>query len=198
MGIMNLDSFFPTVIGNITNPDHASMEKELVDHCLQLSTEIATGGTGWLSNKTYNTSNGQYDIFSDANFSKLNQWVRTSVEYYCNRLNIQSQNLTNNGSWFNIYRKHDFQENHVHPTSVVLAIYVLCCDSRGARIFFNTPINNMYHVKKTVVKQEMVDQIQCQSIPGMLIIFPSYLNHAVERHESDQIRISISYNFKQS
>jgi uncharacterized protein (TIGR02466 family) len=194
---MNFDLFFPTVIGSVVNPDHSLIEKDLVEHCHQISQNIQSGGQGWLSNQTYNTSNGRYDLFNDNQFDLLNQWVTKQVAEYCDKLDIESDLLKNNGSWFNIYRKYDFQENHVHPTSVISAIYILVCPDDGARIFFNSPINGMYHVKKTVKTSAMVDQINCASIPGNLIIFPSYLNHAVERHESDQVRISMSYNFRQ-
>jgi len=194
---MDLNSFFPTVLGSVTNPDHNSLVEHLLPHCLNIKQKVKSGGQGWLSNKTYNTSDGNYEIFLDDKFKTLNNWVRQQVEIYCQKLGIFVDNLSNNGSWFNIYYRNDFQETHVHPTSVISAIYILTCNNDGARIFFNSPLNNMYNVKKKVDKQEMVDQIICSSVPGTLIIFPSYLPHAVERHESDAIRISLSYNFKQ-
>ena len=97
---------------------------------------------------------------------------------------------------FNIYNKYDFQEIHVHPTSSLSAIYILTCSKNGARIFFNSPINNMYYIKKTMNTEDTVSQIICNSIPGTLLIFPSYLPHAVERHDCDELRISLSYNYK--
>lgn len=194
---MDLNSFFPTIIGSIVNPNHNLHYENLLPHCVSVKQKVKSGGKGWLSNKTYNTSNGQYDLFSDSKFTALNDWVTKQIILYCNQLGITSDCLSNNGSWFNIYYRNDFQETHVHPTSVISAIYILTCSNDGARIFFNSPVNNMYHVRKKVEKQEMVDQIICSSTPGTLIIFPSYLPHAVERHESDEIRISLSYNFKQ-
>ena len=195
---MDLNSFFPTVLGSVTNPDNNSLVEDLFPHCLKTKQKIKSGGQGWVSNKTYNTSNGNYDIFLDDKFKSLNNWVRQQVEIYCQELGIFVDSLSDNGSWFNIYYRNDFQETHVHPTSVISAIYILTCNNDGAKIFFNSPLNNMYHIKKKVDKQEMVDQIICSSVPGTLIIFPSYLPHAVERHESDEIRITLSYNFKQA
>lgn len=194
---MDINSFFPTLIGSVNNPDHYVIQDDLVSHCIDLRSKIKSGGQGWLSNKTYNTSDGKYEIVHDEKFTKLNNWVVKQVHEYCNRLDINTDCLSNNGSWFNIYDKYDFQENHVHPSSVISAIYILTCSQDGARVFFSTPISNMYFIKKVVKRQEMVDQINCPSIPGNLLIFPSYLLHAVERHESDHIRISLSYNFKQ-
>ena len=32
--------------------------------------------------------------------------------------------------------------------------------------------------------------------PGMILIFRSYLEHCVEKHDSDSERITLSYNFR--
>lgn len=194
---MDINSFFPTLIGSAINPDHDNIQESLVNHCIQLKSKINSGGQGWLSKKTYNTSDGKYDINRDVNFSSLNSWINKKIHEYCLKVDISTNDLTENGSWFNIYERNDFQENHVHPTSVVSAIYILTCDKDGARIFFNSPVSNMYHVKKSNQSHETTSQVTCKSIPGTLLVFPSYLLHAVERHESDNIRISLSYNFKQ-
>jgi len=195
---MDINAFFPTLIGSSININHYSIQNELVSHCITLRSHIASGGAGWLSNKTYNTSDGKYDLLSDTKFEKLNAWVIEKIYEYCDKVSIDTSTFKSNGSWFNIYQHGDFQENHVHPTSTVSAIYILSCSEDGARIFFNSPINNMYYVKKNRETQQIADQIICKSIPGTLIIFPSYLLHAVEKHESSEIRISLSYNFKQT
>jgi uncharacterized protein (TIGR02466 family) len=194
---MDINAFFPTLIGSTTYSDHNDIQEELILHCINLKSQITSGGKGWLSNKTYNTSDGRYNIFLDDKFKKLNDWVTNKIYEYCRKVNIDSSTLIVNGAWFNVYERNDFQENHVHPTSVVSAIYILTCSDDGARIFLNTPVNNMYYVKKTKDSHETISQVICKSIPGTLIIFPSYLSHAVERHDSDDIRISLSYNFKQ-
>ena len=193
---MNYNSFFPTIIGSVQNTDNEKIAEELIPHCIQISQTVESGGKGWLSSKTYNTSDGKYDLSSDQKFFKINNWVETQIKLYCNELDIETDTLVSTGSWFNIYHKNDFQEPHVHPNSSISAIYILTCPEDGARIFFNSPRNNMYHVKKQVKKQEMVDQIICPSLSGTLLIFPSYLNHAVEKHISETIRISFSYNYK--
>jgi uncharacterized protein (TIGR02466 family) len=194
---MDINAFFPTLIGSTTNNNHDTIEEELINHCLEISSKSDSGGSGWVSNKTYNTSDGKHEIFKDLKFSSLNNWVENCINEYCTQTKIDSSILSRNGSWFNIYRRSDYQEHHVHPTSVISAIYTLKCPEDGARIFFKSPINDMYYVKHTTETQQTVRQITCKSIPGTLIIFPSFLTHAVERHDSDEIRISLSYNFKQ-
>ena len=194
---MDLNLFFPTILGSVINPRHDEIHDRLLNHCIKIKKNVKSGGSRWLSDKTYNTSDGKYELTSDSEFNDINEWVNNNVHEYCKKLQINTETLADNGSWFNIYEQNDFQETHVHPTSVISAIYILTCSKNGARIFFNSPINNMYYVKKTSEKQEMADQVICNSTPGTLIIFPSYLPHAVERHETSTLRISLSYNYKQ-
>jgi len=193
---MDLNAFFPTIVGSIRNPDHNLLEQDLTNHCLTLRKNVISGGDGWLSNKTFNTSDGRYDLHADTKFKKINSWVESQFKEYCNLLDIETDIWQNTGAWLNIYEKYDFQENHVHPTSTLSGIYLLCNSLGGARIFLNSPINNMYYNRKKTKRQEMADKIIVNPKPGTLIIFPSYLNHAVERHDIDDIRISLSYNFR--
>lgn len=195
---MKFDAFFSTIIANDKFDQHTSIENMLVQHCTDLQSTVASGGQGWISNKTYNTSDGQYEIYKDSEFDSLNQWVTDQVYAYCDGVGIDRTQLQSSGSWFNIYRRGDYQEKHVHPNSVISAIYILTATPDAAKIYFSTPLNDMFYVKHSQQHQQLVQQISCESVPGTLIVFPSYLPHSVERHDSDNVRISLSYNFKQS
>jgi uncharacterized protein (TIGR02466 family) len=41
-------------------------------------------------------------------------------------------------------------------------------------------------------------EVHYQPIAGRLIMFPSWLNHCVDPNQSDDIRISVSFNFLQA
>jgi uncharacterized protein (TIGR02466 family) len=194
---MNYDAFFSTIIASKKYDKHEEIELKLKEHCLDLKSRISAGGKGWISNKTYNTSDGQYEIYKDKEFEQLTKWIEKQIYDYCDETGIDNSNLENSGSWFNIYYQGDYQEKHVHPNSIISAIYILCASVESAKIYFSTPLNEMFYVKYQQQKQQLVQQISCQSIPGTLIVFPSYLPHSVERHDSTELRISLSYNYKQ-
>jgi uncharacterized protein (TIGR02466 family) len=194
---MIFSAFFSTIIANEQYEYHNEIESQLVSHCLKLQQKVESGGKGWISNKTYNTSDGQYEIYYDNEFDKLSQWINGRIYAYCDETGISRTNLQNSGSWFNIYQRGDYQEKHVHPTSTISSIYILTAPKNSAKIYFSSPLNEMYHVNYNRQQQNSVPQIWCDSIPGTLIIFPSYLPHGVDSHDSDTIRISLSYNFRQ-
>lgn len=195
---MMFNAFFSTIIANDRYEQHAEIETQLVAHCLYTQSQVKPGGQGWISNKTYNTSDGQHEIYRDKEFANLNQWVTQRIHAYCTETGIDTADLQNSGSWFNVYGRGDYQEKHVHPNSIISAIYILTASPDSAKIHFTTPLNDMFYVKRTSQQQQLVQQISCESVPGTLIVFPSYLPHSVERHDTDSVRISLSYNFKQS
>jgi uncharacterized protein (TIGR02466 family) len=194
---MIFNSFFSTIIANERFEQHSKIESRLVSHCLKLRSEVDSGGTGWISNKTYNTSDGKHEICNDREFSELTDWINDRIYAYCDETGVDSSNLKNSGSWFNIYQKGDYQEKHVHPNSVISSIYILTAPENSAKIYFSTPLNEMFYIKYKQQHQQLVQQISCESVPGTLLIFPSYLPHSVERHDLEDIRISLSYNYKQ-
>ena len=67
---LTLQTYFPTIIGVITNPDHQTLENKLTEKCLKLRKKIKSGGQGWISNDTYNTL-GTYHLGKDPDFSKI-------------------------------------------------------------------------------------------------------------------------------
>jgi uncharacterized protein (TIGR02466 family) len=192
---MEIEEFFPVRISYSFNPNHSQIKDHLIQHCLFISTNYKSGGTNWISDKTYNTSDGVYDCYNDTEFLNLNKWVRDEVKTYANLLDID-ENLDVVSAWFNIYNKHDYQEFHKHPGYKLSAIYVLeCCSHSDSIIYFKTPADEMYNLTYKNVNKKNSQIISHQSIPGKLIIFPSNIAHCVSKNNSVNKRISLSYNF---
>lgn len=193
---MEIESFFPVHISYSFNPRHFAIRDNLIDYCLHLSTQIKSGGTNWISNTTYNTSDGTYDCYKDVQFFDLNTWVLNEVKTYSQLLDID-ESFDYGSAWFNIYNKHDYQEFHKHPGYKISAIYILDCDPDSeSEIYFKNPTDEMFEIKYKNITNKNSQIISHQSVPGKLIIFPSNISHCVSKNKSDKKRISLSYNFR--
>jgi hypothetical protein len=119
---LKIEAWNPTFIGFINNPDHSKIEKKLVKHCLQLQNKIQSGGSNWISNQTYNTSN-TYNILKDKNFKNLNNWITEQVQTYAKTLKYKDNFLCADG-WFNIYNEHDYQEimTNINKEALILSL----------------------------------------------------------------------------
>lgn len=193
---INLEYFFPTVIGFSYFENFIDVEQDLVTHCLNLKSNVESGGKNWLSNNTYNTSDNFYNIFLDYNFKDLNDWVCNAINSYKEARKIKGV-LAPQLAWLNVYEKGDFQEYHKHPGSTISAVFFLKSPKNSSRIFFKNPVDDMYVIEFDEVVDNCYGSVYYDSEPGKLIIFPSNIPHAVEQHQQDKCRISLSYNYIQ-
>jgi uncharacterized protein (TIGR02466 family) len=191
---MIIQKVFPTLIGFSDYKDHNQIESKLVDKCYSLKEKTLSGGSAWVSNKTYNTSY-TYNIFNDEDFKQLNDWVSEQIKEYANQLNYINEFICDN-AWFNIYKKYDYQEVHEHSPNTLSAIYILKANKDTcAKTFFYSNIIDGLEPQGTL-NVDTSSTISCNPIPGRLIIFRSNVKHCVERQETDDERISLAYNFK--
>ena len=196
MNNLCLESWFPTLIGYAFNPTHDQIQEQLTNHCKGLQTKVSSGGEYWLSNQTYNTSDGHHDCFDDQTFTDLNTWVESQVNCYIEQLKIRKP-VVPHSSWFNIYTQGNFQEFHVHPGVNISAIYFLSCTEQCARVIFKTPKNNMFMLEHDELNKATSGNCYYTAQPGKLLIFTSDTEHGVEVQNTDHERITISYNFIQ-
>jgi uncharacterized protein (TIGR02466 family) len=196
--MVKLSSFFPTIIGSANNKHHKLIEDKLVKKCLFLEQQIKKGGETWLSKDTYNTLS-KYDIFKDNDFKPINDFVIQTLQEYCNKLNIDFNKINNSPeAWFNIYKKYDFQEYHIHHDHIFSAVYFLKTTKNSAKIYFKSPINPMINIPYSTIKKDTSSTAYFTPKNGDLLIFNSSLEHAVERHLLDDLRISLAFNFKKN
>jgi uncharacterized protein (TIGR02466 family) len=192
-----LEKWFPTIIGYKFYDNHSKIENELVERCKSIQQNTNSGGVGWISKETYNTSDGAHDLFLDKNFLQINNWVDQQIHEFCEKLHICGP-IIRNSSWFNIYKQHDYQEIHTHPGSIISAIYCLSGSEEGAKIFFKSPKNDMFNVKYTEPTEDNHNTVIYKFQAGKLLLFLSDNAHSVEKHSLQSERISLSYNYTQA
>ena len=195
--MLNIFKFFPTNIGYVINTDHKEIEEEIVKKCYEIRNITKSGSDSWISDKTYSTM-GTYDLTNDSNFSPINHFVNTNVIKYCEQMNIDLSkiDIKPQSSWFNIYKKGDFQEFHQHTHNIISAIYILKSDEKSGKIYFKNPYNDMLSPSYTNFTPDNFERVNFKPQPGMLLIFRSHLEHYVEQNNSDGDRISFAYNYR--
>lgn len=190
---MIIERFFPTIIGYAINEDIDN--KELTNYCLKIKNEVKSGGKNWLSNDTYNTSDGKFDITKDEKFKSLNNWISDRVNDYLNLIK-SSDNVKLDGGWLNIYEKGNYQEYHNHPNCAISTIYFLNCDKNSSSVCFKSPYREMLTLKYREDTIDNFDVVCYKPENGKLLIFRSHLEHAVEKQINEGVRITLSHNFK--
>ena len=189
-----IEDWWPTQIGFYDNIDHNKIEKDLSNHCLNFKNKHKKGGTNWLSQDTYNTSDGVFDVTRSGKFKTLNKFVYDSVEKYIDETGMIYKIKKKDG-WFNVYNKDDFQELHDHTPFVISAVYFLKSKKTSSKIYFQSNFKDQLNINYKTPRVMTQSSIFYEPLPGRLLVFRSYLPHFVEKNKLEEKRITIAYNF---
>ena len=104
--------------------------------------------------------------------------------------------------WANLNPSGGYNKTHMHPNSLWSGVYYIKAPKNSGKLVCNDPRPGV-QIKMPVRKEGTMPQslwrevfIEPQS--GRIIMFPSWVWHYVEPNESNDIRISMSFNFIQA
>ena len=101
-------------------------------------------------------------------------------------------------AWANVNRRGDFNEVHTHPGATWSGVYYVDRgesnpDAEGTAIHLYDP----YPARANIFFPELsTSNLLFKPEPGLMILFPSYVPHAVPPHRGDRERISVAFNVR--
>lgn len=149
------------------------------------------------------------DIFTtygrDVGFSWqdiLSQYV-PNIEELSKELNISGQ-VSVNSAWINAYKTNQSHDLHDHLPCQFSAVHYLKYNPEvhTSTIFVN-PYRQVSLSSAPRIDTSIMDLVQPMWTPqslvqieeGDILIFPSFFEHKVARQQSDEMRVTISFNF---
>ena len=94
-------------------------------------------------------------------------------------------------SWCNISNRDAFQHFHVHGDMDLSGVYYHQTNGNDGDIVFRNPsLVNRFHK----LTYNIDNSVNYKPEVGKILLFPSFLEHAVFHNNSDDKRISISFN----
>ena len=103
--------------------------------------------------------------------------------------------------WANINPPGGMNRPHIHPNSHFSGVYYIKAPKDCGQIVFNDPRTLSHMIMPTRIKEtppsHLWREVRVDPLEGRMIMFPSWLWHSVEPNESNDIRISVSFNFIQ-
>lgn len=196
---------FPTQILNASVfPAKSRFLKDLEKEIFKIS-EIDHEGQDW-SEKNYlfgYTSYGSIDqlhLFSssfDDLRKKLDKHVRTFVKQL--EWDINPKELSLSKMWVNIMPKGTIHTGHIHPLSVVSGTFYVSLPKKNvpALKFEDPRFTQMMATPPKTKTAKTKNQNFFNFIPkeGDVVLFESWLRHEVVQNNSDDLRISVSFNY---
>ena len=186
------EQFFPTnIYGKDVKLDNQLFEKEIVEWSKKDPGVKKTNRNGWHST----TEMHKIPVFKplvDELFIMMNDiWKEEWLD---------REPLLGN-MWANINPPGAMNRPHLHPNSHFSGVYYIKAPKNSGQIVFNEPRATAHMVmpnrKKGVPPSHLWREVRVDPLEGRIIIFPAWLWHCVDPNKSNDIRISVSFNFIQ-
>jgi uncharacterized protein (TIGR02466 family) len=145
----------------------------------------------------YTTFNDGLDL--KPTFQDLCANIHAAALRFCVFLGVdlQSQEILMDDFWLNYNRKDCHHAVHNHPNSFISGVFYVTSPEDGGNFVIHDPKLNIRMYEPRYEKNDIANFKTSYYVPmeKLLILFPSYLMHEVEVNRSDEMRISISFNF---
>ena len=129
-------------------------------------------------------------------FQELGEIIHSAAAGVLDFLKIVYESLELTGCWANISPPGDGHRPHTHPNNYLSGVYYVQVQAGADTISFDDPRpqTNIIAPATTEITDENAGQIHITTREGLLVLFPSWLQHQVPRNKSQRDRISIAYN----
>ena len=186
------DGFFPTLI---YAEDFKLDTTQLAQNIIQLSKEYKgvkkTNVNGWHS-ETNMHEKSEYKPLVDELFKMVHQVFNEEF--------LEREPRLGN-MWANINLPGGYNKPHVHPNALFSGVYYIKTPPNCGRLICQDPRPGIQTCmptrKKIEIPKYLWRDVHLQPQENRAVIFPAWLWHQVEPNESNDIRISVSFNFIQ-
>ena len=185
-------AYFPTIIyAKDVNLDNRLFEKEVVEWANKDKGIKRTNMKGWHSK----TNMHEIPIFK----TLVNELYKMQHEIFQEEW-LDGEAIMGN-MWANINPPGGYNRPHVHPNSHFSGVYYIKATKDSGDIVFNDPKSTSHMIVPSVKNIELPKylwkEVRVSPVVGRIIIFPSWLWHRVDINNTNDKRISVSFNFTQ-
>ena len=185
---------FPTPIYILDIKDknlNAQLEKDVISWMNQDKGVIRTNIKGW-----HSTTN----MHERPEFKRLvNALYEAQKKIYIEE-HLESEPVLGN-MWANVNPPGGMNRAHQHPNSLWSGVYYIKAEKNSGQLKIDDPRAAASMVrpkqKSDKVPSRLWRETHYEPIAGRCIMFPSWVMHCVDPNESNDIRISVSFNFLQ-
>ena len=134
------------------------------------------GETLYLSDPSFSKN-----VISDDNLVNFKIELFKHVELYYMDTPFFGHGYQIQNSWFTLMKEHCYIHTHNHGRSDISGVYYYKTYGIDSKLFFQSP-------------HQWSDRFIIEPKVGKLILFPSWLQHGVMTHNTNEKRISLSFN----
>ena len=182
----------PIYIADIKHPTlNKDLERDIVAWSKQDKGVVRTNVQGWHSTT---------DMQERPEYKNLVNMLYEAQKTIYDQEHLASEPFLGN-MWANINPPGGMNRAHQHPNSLWSGVYYVKAPKNCGHLKIDDPRNSASMIrprqKEGPVPSRLYRETHYEAIDGRLIMFPSWLMHCVDPNQSNDIRISVSFNFLQ-
>lgn len=141
-----------------------------------------------------NVTSANLNILEDIKLLKLKTSIEENLNLYLRDVIAPSNDVTLQitQSWINKNPKNTMHHKHNHSNSIVSGVYYI--SPNPAPIWFEQVSSERLRVDSNTPTPYNCESYKVNCIKDNIVIFPSHLHHFVEVNNSDDERLSLSFN----
>jgi len=188
---MDRTEIFPTSIyTEMIQLDNALLEQNILKWSSEGINDRKNTRKGWSSTQDMHLKSEYSAIVSSLIQNATNVFEQEYIERTPTLINM----------WANILYPGGHHNNHTHPNSHFSGVYYVKANNQSGNLLISDPRQGPQIIKNIrkegyLVHKHLWETIDLIPKEGMLVLFPSWLPHSVDINNSNNNRISISFNF---
>lgn len=188
--VVNFEPIFPVMTGRVRIPEIDI--QRIAQEALKLAAKDNYEG-GWTSYFT------RMDISTIPGMNEVAQAALGVSAAFARELKMDVDPAKSRlQMWLSVMRKGGFHGIHNHPGSVVSGTFYVQCNEKSAPLMLMNPTRHLRMHEPRPQPQDMgpftSEQLMMKPEAGQMIVWPSWVDHHVMRHDDDQPRVAISFN----
>ena len=192
---MIIEHHFPTIIYIKDIPNALQLNQYLEQKIIQWSQRnkgvSKTNAGGWHS---------ETDMNKREEYNPLTKELFNMQDEIYQKEHLSLKPVLGN-MWANINYPGNFNRPHLHPNSLFSGVYFIKTPQKSGNFMIYEPRPGVQYTmpnrKEVKLPPELWREVQYEPVAGRCIMFPSWLWHEVKPNQSNDIRISVSFNFLQ-
>ena len=182
---------FPTVLwrAELASSLHTRIKRRIFSDLDELRGNEPPVGPGrtWQSSRT---------LHHRETFRELVAVIEGAADCFLDYLKIKYRRILVTGCWININAPGATHGIHSHPNNFLSGIYYLKVPPGADTVNFCDPRHQTSILRPPVTEltADNADQIVIKVDDGTLLLFASWLAHSVDANQSDERRITLSFN----
>ena len=142
----------------------------------------------------YNRQSDNTFILDEPELSNIRAFIEAKLHEYVTKIFASTDKLVITQSWLNKSKKGESHHEHVHPNSMVSGVWYPQIHEQMPPIQFRSRQQRDVSLQTEKYNTFNSATFMLPMKKGELILFPSNLTHSVPANQSDEERISLSFN----